>query len=88
MTAPAHASLRHGSHADPRQVFPPDGYVGSHRGPADSMGDARWVRERILAHVFWFKRDTAHCRQQARGDCAAAVDGFCIGGTHRGRCHG
>lgn len=28
------------------------------------------------------------CADRAVGDCAASVDGFCIGGTASGRCHG
>lgn len=28
------------------------------------------------------------CVDQARGFCGASVDGYCVGGTHAGRCHG
>lgn len=28
------------------------------------------------------------CVDVAQGDCAASVDGYCIGGTEDGMCHG
>ena len=33
-------------------------------------------------------QDTSLCEYLARGFCAASVDGYCIGGTTDGHCHG
>lgn len=32
--------------------------------------------------------DVESCAWLARGNCAASVDGYCIGGTEEGKCHG
>jgi len=32
--------------------------------------------------------DTLLCSYLAMGFCAASVDGYCIGGTEDGHCHG
>ena len=41
----------------------------------------------LAAQRHWCKARN-DCMTLAHGNCAASVDGFCIGGTAEGKCHG
>ncbi|AHJ88579.1 hypothetical protein Jolie1_079 [Mycobacterium phage Julie1] len=57
-------------------------YEGRHRL------DETCVRVQLAGARWWMRRDVMACRQQGAGFCHLGWDGFCVGGTSMGRCHG